>query len=90
MASTALKMREPDALGLGGNAECLAVAIEAEGSGGLHQFEPWLGVAEEQHLGRAVGSRYTTLMASYPLNADDIDDRRAGNSTQLVPTFLVV
>jgi hypothetical protein len=46
---------EPDALGLGGNAERLSVAIEAKGPGSLDQFELRLGVAKKQHLSRAVG-----------------------------------
>ena len=55
----------------------LAVAVEAEGPAGLDQFEPRLGVAEEQHLGRAVGAAVDDVQSigADPLDAHDLDDR---------------
>ena len=81
------QVREPDALGLGGDPERLAVAIEAEGSGGLDQFEPRLGIAKEQHLGRAVGAAVDHVqgIGADPLGAHDLDRRRTGQAPHLCP-----
>ena len=79
------QMCEPDALSLGGNPERLSVAIETEGSGGLHQFQPRLGVAEEQHLSRAVGAPVDHIqgIGADPLGAHDLDRHGTGEASHL-------
>jgi hypothetical protein len=74
---------EPDTLRLGGDAERLAVAVEAEGAAGLHQFEPRLSIAKEQHLGRAVGAAIDHVqgIGPNPLDAYDLHHRGASDPT---------
>ena len=49
------KMREPDALSLGGNAEGLSVPVKTEGAAGLDEFKTWLCITIKEHFGRTVG-----------------------------------
>src|SRR6266404_2719004 len=76
---------EPDALGLGGNSEGLAIAVETESSGSLHQLQPRLGLAEEQHLGRPVRASIDDVesIRADPLDTHDLNHRGAGNPSEL-------
>ena len=69
------QMCEPDALGLGGEPERVAVTVEAEGPSRLDQFEPRLGIAKEQYLSRAVGAPVHDVQSigPYPFRAHDLD-----------------
>jgi hypothetical protein len=60
------QVREPNALGLGGDPEYFPITIEAERSDGLEQFEPRLGIPKERpgrpRLGRLLRAR---ILGSY-------------------------
>jgi hypothetical protein len=59
------------------DAKCLAIPVEAEGSGSLDEFEPRLGVTKKEHFSRALGApiNHVQSIRADPLDTDNLDHR---------------